>query len=113
MSAVRKLLPTIAFLLLAVLAWTMPAQAGGVSSCVTGGEASCFSHVAGDADEVPADEHEAQPHHHGGCHGHHLGVASGGRDVAPLDQVTLALHAHVDAGLISSGTDPGLRPPQA
>lgn len=112
MRPLRKLLPSIAMLLLAVLAWTMPAQAGGVSSCATGGEASCYSHSPGDGDEVPADEHEAQPHHHGGCHGHHLATPISGRVIEPMLKQASALDARVDAGRASTTTDPGLRPPQ-
>jgi len=41
----------------------------------TGGEpssATAWLHVAGDADEVPADADKNTPHHHDLCHGHDL-----------------------------------------
>ena len=80
-NPVRKLLPIVALMLLALLAWSIPTQAGGASACATGTEAACFSHAPGDADEAPADEHDTQPHHHGGCHGHHIGVADHDRAI--------------------------------
>jgi hypothetical protein len=112
-NPVRKLLPMISLLMLAMLAWAMPAQAGGVSACATGAEAACFSHAPGDADEAPADEHDTQPHHHGGCHGHHIGVADHHRATGLQGRRGQTDFAQALVRPVSSGTDPGLRPPQA
>jgi Spy/CpxP family protein refolding chaperone len=100
-------------MLLAMLAWSMPTQAGGVSACATGVEAACSSHAPGDADEAPADEHDTQPHHHGGCHGHHIGVADHDRATGAQVGQLRTTFAHSSVFRVSSGTDPGLRPPQA
>jgi hypothetical protein len=112
-TAVRKLLPMIALLMLAMLAWAVPTQAGGVSACATGVEAACFSHTPGDVDEAPADEHDTQPHHHGGCHGHHIGLADHDRADGPQAGLGQTEFAQALVRPVSSGTDPGLRPPQA
>ena len=75
--------------------------------------ASTLVHVDGDGDQVPADSEKGYPHHHGGCHGHHIGVPITA-DVVPnaISQTAKGLsweQAH-GAGLIG---DPALRPPQA
>jgi hypothetical protein len=57
----------------------------------TGGEptsATAWLHVAGDADEVPADSDKSTPHHHDVCHGHDL--------AAPVRTCDARLAPHVD-----------------
>lgn len=48
--------------------------------CVEMTDGGAF-HSDGDGDQVPGDADNGYPHHHGGCHGHHvappLSVASG------------------------------------
>jgi len=45
--------------------------------------ATAWLHVAGDADEVPADSDKSTPHHHDVCHGHDLAAPMKACD-APL-----------------------------
>lgn len=82
--------------------------------CIPGVEASAVAgHVDGDADQVPADSEKGYPHHHGGCHGHHV--------AAPLDRITQAApstsageHMAGDsAELAMAQADSALRPPIA
>jgi hypothetical protein len=82
--------------------------------CIPGVEASANAgHVEGDADQVPADSGKGYPHHHGGCHGHHV--------AAPLDRVAQAApptstgnHMAGDsAKLATVQADSALRPPIA
>jgi len=82
--------------------------------CIPGVEASAVAgHVDGDADQVPADSEKGYPHHHGGCHGHHV--------AAPLDRVAHAVPptstrehmAGESAELAMIQTDSTLRPPIA
>jgi hypothetical protein len=82
--------------------------------CIPGIEATAVAgHVDGDADQVPADSEKGYPHHHGGCHGHHV--------AAPLDRVEHAtpragvgIHmALASAELSMVHADSALRPPIA
>ncbi|KQN26027.1 hypothetical protein ASE86_07625 [Sphingomonas sp. Leaf33] len=84
-----------------------PVCSPGVEAPVSAG------HVDGDADQVPADSGKAYPHHHGGCHGHHVAT--------PLDRASQGLRLSVAAKPIggttievaTATTDPALRPPIA
>lgn len=82
--------------------------------CSPGVEAPVsVGHIDGDADQVPADSGKAYPHHHGGCHGHHVAT--------PLDRAAQGLKLsttddHVGGTTIEVATapaDPALRPPIA
>ena len=82
--------------------------------CIPGVEASAVAgHVDGEADQVPADSEKGYPHHHGGCHGHHV--------AAPLDRVAHAAprtstrhhKAGESAELAMVQADSALRPPIA
>jgi hypothetical protein len=82
--------------------------------CIPGVEATAVAgHLDGDADQVPADSEKGYPHHHGGCHGHHV--------AAPLDRVAHAApptstgdHMAGDsAELAMVQADSALRPPIA
>ena len=82
--------------------------------CIPGVEATAVAgHVDGDADQVPADSEKGYPHHHGGCHGHHV--------AAPLDRITQAVPptstgehmADDSAELAMAQADSTLRPPIA
>lgn len=80
---------------------------------VLGDAGIAVGHTEGDADQVPADGEKGYPHHHGGCHGHHI--------AAPLaDAMTLGNRIQTSTASIglgdrhvTSGGDPALRPPQA
>ena len=43
--------------------------------CIDASQSAAAGHSEGDADQVPADGEKAYPHHHGGCHGHHVAAA--------------------------------------
>ncbi|MCP1471990.1 hypothetical protein J3E64_003705 [Sphingobium sp. OAS761] len=43
--------------------------------CIDANQSAAAGHSEGDADQVPADSDKAYPHHHGGCHGHHVAAA--------------------------------------
>jgi hypothetical protein len=82
--------------------------------CIPGVEATAVAgHLDGDADQVPADSEKGYPHHHGGCHGHHV--------AAPLDRVAHSAplagtgeHMAADsAELAMVQADSTLRPPIA
>ena len=81
--------------------------------CLEVSSATSIGHAEGDGDEVPADSEKGYPHHHGGCHGHHVGVP-----VTP-DTLVLAsalgvspLPRHQSARPLALA-DPALRPPRA
>lgn len=70
-------------------------------------------HADGDNDQVPADSENAYPHHHGGCHGHHVGVPIASAPVQHSvirNDNALTWEQKHGAGLVG---DPAIRPPQA
>ncbi|WP_053555762.1 MULTISPECIES: hypothetical protein [Alphaproteobacteria] len=82
--------------------------------CVDSDIASDPAHDSGGSEQVPSDDNKATPHQHGGCHGHHQ-VAE---PVNGQLSANWSLHASLPSaakatGLVSSGTDPALRPPRA
>lgn len=89
------------------------AHATEAPGCVDTTVASALDHSDGDADQVPADADKAYPHHHGGCHGHHVGVPFEANHVASVSGLAMAPPAwnHDPKPPVSS--DPALRPPQA
>jgi hypothetical protein len=77
------------------------------------GIADAELHWSGDADQLPSDADKGYPHHHGGCHGHHVAAPaeSGGTAVMALPQVARdPCETTQPAG---TGSLPGLRPPIA
>ena len=50
--------------------------------CIDATQSFSGDHSAGDADQVPADAEKAYPHHHGGCHGHHVAATLDNADMA-------------------------------
>jgi len=74
----RKLLSSIAGLMLVLMLWSGShasiANAGGFSSCSSVVEGTAPGHTPGDADEVPGDGDKATPHHHNTGHSHEIGV---------------------------------------
>lgn len=82
-------------------------------TCIEISEASSIDHSASDGDQVPADAEKGYPHHHGGCHGHHVGV--------PITFDTVPHNADRGAEIFAwdhdrkagATADPALRPPQA
>ena len=109
----RRLLSLVSILMLAVMLWTgTTAHAAEAMGCVEV-SAEAFGHFDGDSDQVPADPDKGVPHHHGGCHGHHVGVAVDAEapKAAPAASGTRGLRPEA----MDAGCDPGttLRPPIA
>lgn len=82
--------------------------------CIPGVEASAGAgHVEGDSDQVPADAEKGYPHHHGGCHGHHVAMPF---DTEP-QSVSVASAARLRPGMFAAAPDKAaetaLRPPIA
>lgn len=109
----RLLAFVMCFLLASTLGLGSIAHASEGVVCIEVLAASVTDHADGDSDQVPADAEKGYPHHHGGCHGHHVGVPitsdpvqhSADRRARPLpwdhDRTTGAT------------ADPALRPPKA
>jgi hypothetical protein len=108
----RRFLHLCGALMLAVMLWTSStAHAREVMGCAEASGAIA-GHYDGDADQVPADSDQSVPHHHGGCHGHHVAVSStdGSCDIPVPSSLRGRASEH-----ITTGCDPGssLRPPIA
>lgn len=81
--------------------------------CLDSTAATEAGHTDGDGDQVPADGDKGYPHHHGGCHGHHI--------AAPFEKMAAPTTASANSNrraarvviLVASNADPALRPPQA
>ena len=82
-------------------------------SCVEATAASTLEHSDGDADQVPADADKAYPHHHGGCHGHHVGVPIAADPIDPASSLRMTALVWSNAPKAPAASDPALRPPQA
>lgn len=82
-------------------------------ACVDVGSEAGIGHIDGDTDTVPGDGDRAYPHHHGGCHGHHVAAPADLSATAPgHDGGTRLIPARV-AALGDAGRDSALRPPRA
>lgn len=109
----RLIILALSMLLASSLGLGSVAHAAEPITCVDASAPSATGHVDGDSDQVPADAEKGYPHHHGGCHGHHVGVPIT-TDAVPHGFVQIAgrvswEQAH-GSGLLG---DPALRPPQA
>lgn len=75
---VRKLLVSIASLMLVLILWSgfqsSVAYAAEIGGCTTLVEGTPPGHSVGDADEMRCDSDNATPHHHNFSHSHDLGV---------------------------------------
>ena len=109
----RRLLALVLCLLLTyTLGLGSVAHANEPVTCVETSAAWSIDHADGDGDQVPADSEKGYPHHHGGCHGHHVGVPiTSDPTQHSADPRVQRLRWNHDrtAGAI---TDPALRPPQ-
>lgn len=109
----RSWLTLICTMMIALMIWTgTTAHAAEAMGCIEI-STEAAGHFDGDSDQVPADPEKGVPHHHGGCHGHHVGIDAGA--VAP--KAALAESGALDLRRegLASGCDPGtaLRPPIA
>ncbi len=88
------------------------ARATESDACIEVTAAVEQGHSASDADQVPADAAKGYPHHHGGCHGHCVGVPVTTEAVAIYDAARLAPLAFDQSQLARTASGPALRPPQ-
>jgi len=100
-------------MLVLTLGWGSVAHATEGVTCVETTAASSLDHCDGDADQVPADADKAYPHHHGGCHGHHVGVPMASDSAGPTSSVRVTALMWRNAPKAPVASDPALRPPQA
>ncbi len=88
------------------------AHANEPVTCIDASAVSDLDHSDGDGDQVPADSEKGYPHH-GGCHGHHVGVPiSVGSVQRSADRHTRPLSWDYDR-TDGATADPALRPPKA
>ena len=80
--------------------------------CVNVTVASSLDHSEGDADQVPSDTDKGYPHHHGGCHGHHVGVPLTAAPLSRVSGLSLTLFASNAAPRPPVSSDAALRPPR-
>jgi len=106
-------------LLLACLAVFLSLGTGSVAhamepvACLETGTAIETGHVNGDGDQVPFDGDKDYPHHHGGCHGHHVATLTARADSIRADVAGAPIRQVAARALATSEADPALRPPQA
>lgn len=109
----RRLLHLVAPLMLAVMLWTgAAAHAAEAVGCIEVTSQSA-GHFEGDDDQVPADSGKAAPHHHGGCHGHHVGVAGGAEPLVSAEESQPQRGRGACGVLPGAGPGQDLRPPIA
>lgn len=82
-------------------------------TCIDATAASAFEHTDGDADQVAADADKAYPHHHGGCHGHHIAAALAANAIVPGHEANALVSAWSNAPMASAPSSTALRPPRA
>lgn len=75
--------------------------------------ATSIGHADGDGDQVPADSEKGYLHHHGGCHGHDIGVPMTPDPVASVTGLRAIPSAWNNGPTALAPSDPALRPPQA
>lgn len=110
----RRLLALVLCLLLAsTLGLGSVAHANEPVTCVETSAASSIDHSDGDGDQVPADSEKGYPHHHGGCHGHHVGVPITTNPVQYSADCRVSPFAWDHDRTAGAIADPALRPPQA
>lgn len=108
----RKLLPFLAYLMLALTGWSSMAHAAEA----TGGgwaEATFTVHAPGDADEMPADGDSGVPHHHNVCHGHDVGHPARAATPSLLVDATSRAFFPPARTLTAADQHVALRPPKA
>lgn len=105
--------------LLACLAVFLSLGSGSVAhamepiACIDAGTAAETGHADGDGDQVPSDSDKGYPHHHGGCHGHHVATETAKAEPAQLHEAGAHMRPTDGLALAASTGDPALRPPQA
>lgn len=82
-------------------------------ACIDGVTAAETGHVDGDGDQVPSDSDKGYPHHHAGCHGHHVATAIEKAELLLQDGAGSLIRPSDALALAASAAGPALRPPQA
>lgn len=101
------------FMLMLSLGLGAAAHATENLSCIDATSATAFEHSDGDADQVAADADKAYPHHHGGCHGHHVAAATAANTDVPEHKAAALALAWSNAPMTSAPSGTTLRPPRA
>ncbi len=109
----RRLLPFLACLMLILNAWIGVAHAAEVGGCIETSQYEAASHVDGDADQGAADAGKGYPHHHGGCHAHHISAPDADTLSATAGPAGSTPASFDGATLVGRDADTALRPPQA
>lgn len=108
----RRFILLLSICLLAALGMAPVAHAAEPMTCIELVENDAL-HASGDGDQVPADAEKEYPHHHGGCHGHHVAPPLALSGAWP-DRAIGARHRGWNATeLAAASPDPTLRPPIA
>lgn len=111
------MLSSIPMLLLTLLLMVGPMAPGAAASVVIPSamatEVAASGHLAGDADEVPADEDQGTPHHHGVDHDHDIGGIIIAFPLAALPLAPGTMSYWGAPTLSSSAPKSDLRPPIA
>ena len=81
--------------------------------CLDATEASLMGHSSGDADQVPSDTDKGFPHHHGGCHSHHVCDAVSDQTVLSVLGASNTHGRSASAVVTATAHNPALRPPIA
>lgn len=111
----RQSLALIAGLMLVLTLWTGLSVSAAHATEIGCNELSAGAegHMAGDGDEVPGDADNPLPHHHGGCHNHHLSVPAivGLATILPISRTAQRIDPATEPDAIPGVRD--LRPPIA
>ena len=83
--------------------------------CVTGVESAAVEagHVDRGGDELPADTEPGYPHHHGGCHGHHVAMTPSADGQAAQVLLTSIVNPASVSAVAAHLAESALRPPIA
>lgn len=108
----RRLVPLISCLMLALILFSGTA-AHAVEAAGNTASTQVLAHFDGDGDQVPADEHGPVPHHHGICHGDHVGLPVGLAPPGVGTTVKSAPRMVTDAHRPSADLGAAIRPPIA
>ena len=81
--------------------------------CIDANSAAEIGHADGDGDQVPADSDKGYPHHHGGCHGHHVAAPMAKAESTSQHKTASMMRPTPSVALTTAVADAALRPPQA
>jgi hypothetical protein len=82
-------------------------------TCLDARTAASLGHSNGDGDQVPADAGKAYPHHHAGCHGHHVLAPTTPDPVVAVTVLSTRLLPWNNSRIALASSGPALRPPKA